>query len=202
MSAETVKAKTIPLYKHFGKTGFIVPLAVLGLLGLFAVVRLTDHPSATEIEQSSSVNAAQAVASVLRENGVIGSPTSTTAAKPPPDYDYLTCTHWRPGEAQCVPLEPWPLTTEAKQLIGWQGGIRVDGVLSSDTTRVVADQIRRLPGVDACQMYLGLAQDENGVLDRTVYPNQAASTPGAVKLYDCTPKAGSAPVTVPTAGAA
>lgn len=202
MTAEAVKAKTIPLWKHFGWKGLMVPgLVVLVILVVF-VTQLNDHPPAKQIEQQSAASAAQAVIGVLQQSGALGATTSTTAGKPPPDYDYLTCTHWREGDPKCVPLEPWPLTVEAKQLIGWQGGIRVNGVLSTDNTRDVADQIRRLPGVDACQMYLGLVQQDTGVLVRTVYSNQGAATPGAVKLYDCTPTAGAAPVTVPTAGGA
>jgi hypothetical protein len=202
VTVEAAKAKAIPLWKHYGWKGLMVPGAVVLVLLVVFVTQLNDHPPAKEIEESSSANATQAVLSVLQQSGVVVATTTPTTAKPPPDYDYLTCTHWREGEAKCVPLEPWPLTVEAKQLIGWQGGIRVNGVLSTDNTRDVADQIRRLPGVDACQMYLGLVQQDTGVLVRTVYANQQAATPGAVKLYDCTPKAGTAPVTVPTAGAA
>lgn len=202
MSAETVKAKTIPLWKHFGWKGLMVPgLVVLVVLVVF-VTQMNDHPPAKEIETNSAASAAQAVLGVLQQSGALGAPTSTTPSKPPPDYDYLTCTHWLAGEAPCVPLEPYPLTTEAMELIGWQGGVRRNGVLSTDNTRLVADQIRSMPGVGPCTMYLGTSMQDNGTLKRTVYPNQAAATPGAVKLYDCTPKAGTAPVTVPTAGGA
>lgn len=201
MSAETVKAKTIPFYKHFGAKGFIVPLAVVALLGFVWVLRSTHHPPVKETAQEGGLAGASALYKELQQQGVIGAPTSTTAPPPAPNYDYLTCTHWRQGDPKCVPLMPDPLTTEAKQLIGWQGGIRVNGVLSSDTTRDVADQIRKLAGVNHCDMYLGLAQKDNGVLDRTVFASQKDATPGAVKLYDCTPMAGAAPVTVPARGA-
>lgn len=200
MSVETAKSKAIPVWKHFGWKGLLVPGAVLLVLLVVFVTQMNDHPPAKQIEENSAANAAQAVLGVLQQSGTLGTPTSTTVPKPPPDYDYLTCTHWREGEAPCVPLEPYPLTTEAMELIGWQGGIRRDGVLSTDNTRIVADQIRKLPGAKPCDLYLGTAIQDNGTLKRDVYPNQAAATPGAVKLYDCTPKAGAAPVTVPTAG--
>lgn len=176
---------------------------IIAIIVLFVVVvawRGTSHSSSKDV----SADTATAVVDELAKKGALGNviaPTPTTAATPPPRYDYVTCTHWRPGDRPCTPLREYPLTTEAQQLIGWQNGTRVNGTLDSDNTRAVADGILSLPNVDACSMYLGLKEDDHHILVRTVYPDQASASVGAVKLYDCTPKTDpKTQVTAPTAG--
>lgn len=204
MSApDNVTAPSVKWWQHFGgpkalvfPTILVLALLVLGFKAVTAKPDPAEQNAATQ--QAAASGAADAIARTL---GSAAAPPTTVPPAPIPLYDYLSCSHVVPGDgAPCAPLAPWPITEEAKTIIGYQQG-GIQGELSTVKTRIIADQIRNnMAGVDPCQMWLGLTRDENMNPVLTVYPNQAKAPQGATKLYDCTPS-GSTKGTIPTEGA-
>ncbi len=192
---------SVPFHRNPRNQKFAVPALIVILLIAWFVVGRNRSASEKDVAREAARVAAVEQIDTLKQSGLIATPTTEAASKPPPNYDYLTCTHTKPGDPECVKLFPYELTGAAKELIGWQGGQR-GGTLNTDNTRSIVEQIRKMPDVDACNMYLfiGPSARQNGSLERIVYPDGTHVADGAVKLYDCTPKAAT-PVTAPTKGA-
>lgn len=143
---------------------------------------MTDKPAAKFRDKWWSVPAAMAVALVI-SGGVLvlmslvkaashdpaeaAPPPSTTTTTADPSagyYNYLTCEGVkvlnRDGkpvgdDPSCNGLLIWPITPEARQLIGGEYG--VPGALNMTVTRDIATQIlTKFPTVDQCQLSIGI----------------------------------------------
>jgi hypothetical protein len=190
--------------KRYGPRGLIFPAVLVGVAVLFGLAQLgAAIKSATNPEPTYAASR-QGTADGIKEalGGAATQDTTPATSAAPPPYDYLTCTHQGPADPRpCVPVLPWPLTLEAKELIGYENGDRRAGVLSTTNTRLLVDQIRKMPLVDACTMALGMKLDSGANRVLTIYANEQVAPEGAVKLCDCAPTANAnTPATVPTVG--
>lgn len=190
---------TAPTWRRIKASSWAIPIAFAVLVvGVMGVSKLVKSPDTDTVAFTAGNAAQQGVENALQGLGQQATPT-TVAPAPVPQYDYLACTAWQPGDAPCVPLLVWPLTQGAMELIGYQqGGIK--GELSTVKTRLVADQIRQMgTGIDACQLWLSLERDKDMNPTLTVWPNQGKAPAGAVRLVDCSPSS-KTQGTVPTEG--
>lgn len=170
----------------WGAKNWIVPAVILAL-GLFA---------------STLAGCNKVLGATKAQASTAAAPMSTTVAPPPPEtvvveayYNYLTCDGMPAEQAPgCEGLLIWPLTAEARQLIGGQTG--VDGGINKNTSRSLATQLTtQFTGVNQCDLYLRL-EDWRSPSTGLVVDNRRTLQKGpggnAAKLVDCSAKAGGA----------
>lgn len=190
-------------HKRLNWKAWALPAVVVAVVLVVLLGKVVKTPSTKDISAEAAAAAqAGAAAAVQQQLGGLGT-TDTTAppAAQTPRYDYLECTHQRPGEMPpCSPVLVWPLTEGAKAFIGYESG-GIPGELSTVQTRIVYDQVRALgTGINPCALWLGVAVDAGGNFNLTVYPTADKAPQGATKLVDCSPTGKGTDGTIPTQG--